>query len=489
MLVITLGLRAQGNGFDMQGLFGQDISGTTRYMGMAGAMAAVGGDVSAASDNPAALGIYRRSEILISMDYQLTQSLSPLSMEKNSVLGHNVRFPDVAWVLHLSNQNGSTHNGIMLRYRRAKTFNSEFSTIGRSLDASQTDLMAWQANGLKTSNLDGVQAYDDSEIGWLSKAGYDAWMIDPDSEDDTQWHSCEGGLADNELTVQESGSLDYLTLGWGLGTKNTFYIGLSVNILSLQHSKRSVYRELFDSQNYYVLDSKCSNSGVGINAQLGVMVRPNDYWRLAAAIESPAAMTIKTTSGGNINSRIYTDETLHTYTSYSSSSPYYTDDIRRTTPMRVVAGTAVQLDAKGLLSVEYDYQHGFEAYMVDEHLLKAGLEVVPKQYLFINMGYACNMYGPHKAGEEAFLPNLNSARLDTDFRHYQPRHYASAGISLRTAHFVLGGAYQFAYQKQNLYAHYDQLMGADDKPCVRPGLDSHICAMTHRLVFTMAFRY
>ena len=44
----------------MQRLAEPDLIGTARYVGLAGAMTAVGGDPTAIQDNPAGLGIYRR---------------------------------------------------------------------------------------------------------------------------------------------------------------------------------------------------------------------------------------------------------------------------------------------------------------------------------------------------------------------------------------------------------------------------------------------
>ncbi len=49
--------------FDAQKLVQGDINGTARYMSMAGAFGALGGDASSIKDNPAGLGIYRSSEI------------------------------------------------------------------------------------------------------------------------------------------------------------------------------------------------------------------------------------------------------------------------------------------------------------------------------------------------------------------------------------------------------------------------------------------
>ena len=45
----------------------RSIMGTARYVGMGGAMTAIGGDPSASLDNPAGLGLYRRWEVLLTM--------------------------------------------------------------------------------------------------------------------------------------------------------------------------------------------------------------------------------------------------------------------------------------------------------------------------------------------------------------------------------------------------------------------------------------
>ena len=42
---------------------GSDLTGTARFVGMGGAMSALGADMSAMSNNPAAIGLYRRSDV------------------------------------------------------------------------------------------------------------------------------------------------------------------------------------------------------------------------------------------------------------------------------------------------------------------------------------------------------------------------------------------------------------------------------------------
>ena len=53
-----------------------DLIGSARYVGMGGALGALGADVSAGASNPAALGLYRRSDASLSFSV-LTQKEKP----------------------------------------------------------------------------------------------------------------------------------------------------------------------------------------------------------------------------------------------------------------------------------------------------------------------------------------------------------------------------------------------------------------------------
>ena len=56
------------------------ILGTARYIGMGGAMSAIGGDPSAVHDNPAGLGLYRRTEVMLTLD----ESMDKTRVEDNN---------------------------------------------------------------------------------------------------------------------------------------------------------------------------------------------------------------------------------------------------------------------------------------------------------------------------------------------------------------------------------------------------------------------
>lgn len=50
----------------------KDLNGTARFVGMGGAMSALGGDISTISTNPAGIGIYRSNDAMVTMGYSIT---------------------------------------------------------------------------------------------------------------------------------------------------------------------------------------------------------------------------------------------------------------------------------------------------------------------------------------------------------------------------------------------------------------------------------
>ena len=50
----------------------EDLSGTARFVGMGGAMSALGGDISTIGTNPAGIGIYRSNDVMLTLGYSLT---------------------------------------------------------------------------------------------------------------------------------------------------------------------------------------------------------------------------------------------------------------------------------------------------------------------------------------------------------------------------------------------------------------------------------
>ena len=472
--------------YDAYTLASRDLIGTTRYVGMGGAMAAIGGDPSAAADNPAGLGLYRRSEMSLTLDYQFG----------NNSLGqkHNKFYcGQASWNFCFlqDRMKGVIANNLMLNYRRLKNFRRDYSMTIRDMAYSQTDVMALKTNGLEEKYLQGDDAWYDSEVGWLSKMGYEAYLINPDTtilSGSPEWLPANIGAVDGSLAVSEAGACDEFAISWGMNISNQWYVGLELGLRSLSYNKSTTYNESFDSGARYVLSAYSGANGVGFVSKIGVLYRPLSWLRLGAAFHAPVPMTVTFRNYGSIQSMLPSPAVPSSVSLTSIENVYSTSAYAQ--PLQAVAGAAFQLSTIGMLSLQYNYQQGVKA--TEEsgtgaaksglgiHSFRVGAEYVVANNWFFNLGYACNLSNPSNFLNSSNSSNLsvpyNSTRLDTERCYLTRTHYISAGVSFRFRYAIAGVAYQCRLMSEALYFHELQ-------PAAEP-----FSSTTHHLTFTLAWR-
>lgn len=458
---------AQISSYDRLTFAEQDLIGTSRYVAMGGAMAAVGGDPSAAGDNPAGLGLYRRSELMISLDYQINKPSSGLLTTRFSCGQASWNFCFLQ-----DRMKGVVANNVMLQYRRVKNFHSDYNLSANDMDFSQTDVIAAKTDGLKETLLQGDAAWNDTEIGWLSKLGYEGYLIDPDSTGNNLWHASNPSSVNGKLHVQQSGSVDEFAIGWGMNISNQWYIGAEMGIRSFVYSKAAYYSEYFSNRGYYNINSFVTASGVGFLSKIGLIWRPASFLRLGAAFHAPVPMAITLQNYANMKAE--------NGTAVSLSTPDNTDSPRSfAQPMRAIGGLAFQLGTYGLLSLEYDYQHDLRKGVLDTHWTKVGLEGVVANNWFFNIGYALRFRSLQKGTwpDPLYEINYNAVRTDTEFANLQRAHYISGGLSFRHRFFVVGAAYQCRLMTENVHFHEDHSTPVP------------LASTTHKIVVTLSWRH
>ena len=455
LLVWSSMAMAQINGFDLKQIADDKIVGSSRYVGLCGAMAAVGGDMSAVKDNPAALGVFRYSEL------SMTLSTDIAGTTNVSVSG-----VDILVSLNRGNLSGVVGHNLMFSYQRRKRFGGAYSLSAKGLKTSQTDLMAAMADGYtydQLANTDG--------IGFLAYAGFDGWLIDTISGGTgRQWGSLEPGNVNAQLQIAESGSVDDYHFNWGMNISHRVYVGAGMHIRSLSYTKETTYSERFESGNSYRLRSGMYVSGIGLGASAGVIWRPLSMIRLGLSLQTPTLTAVNLQHTGDILADI-------------EGKTYGNDNYRHpwqgtiSMPWRAVAGAAWQIGTHGLLSAEYDFAYRHQIGMQAQHMMKVGAEWAITQSCFFNAGYAAQWYGGFVGNVSVNQLAENAQRLDTDQQAFSPKHYAAAGFTYRNRWLMAGIAYQFSRRTTTIWAHQyqNEPMGiVNDK--------------NHKVVITLGFR-
>lgn len=398
---------------DLDRITERGIIGTARYVGFGGAMTAIGGDPSAVHDNPAGLGLYRRFEVLLSLDETIDKTKQVGA--SNTYLRSSFRLPHASLVFSFpsaaTSDQGVQFNNLMLSFRRLQTYNRTY-----------------QASGTDGASLGAL--VDQPSIPWNIP-----FCTLPTNKT-------------NSLSVREAGYLDEFAFDWSMNISNQWYVGAGVRVQSYSLSSNGDYYETFDSINAEgkALDIENETglilSGVSCNLSAGIIYRPVRWLRLGLSMQTPSLGFLRTSTTGTFSAR--TDSVRFSY------APNLSDrDGSFHMPWRSSVSAAFQIGAYGMLALQYDYSHW--ANRDDVHVLKAGLEVIPVMGLYINAGYAYESSFQKTDKTVPFVPGFD--RQDTYYMHPKWAQYASVAVGYRGAFFMIQAAYQYRWQRTNLYAH------------------------------------
>ena len=451
---------------DVQRFAERSTIGSARYVGMGGAMTAIGGDPSAAMVNPAGLGLYRRSEISVSID----ETIDNTQQVGSNDTYQRTRFaaPQISAIWAWGNsqkQRGLVYNNFMFSLNRLANFNRDIVVKGAGMGMVPTICNITNDEGGVSEEFLVNKPWDDVEIGWLSILGYEAYLIDP--IENNKWKPAVD-FTDGSLSISETGTSDQYTISWAGNISNQWYIGIGLNIPTINYTKHTSLREENKQNSSSAeLKSMFHVSGVGVSGSFGLIYRPIQALRIGASLQTPTILSLSRQSTGDMYSTIAGQK----YEVLTPESGVMDIDIA--SPLRTSVSVAGQLGKIGLIAVQYDYAHSSE--MDDIHPLRIGAEAQVTRGLFLNAGYVYE--SSFMKEDPKWLLGYNEIRTDMDYRYTAATQYASAGIGYRSDVVVAQLAYQYGWQTIHQYASEEQ------------ALPFYVDTHTHRIVATLAWRF
>jgi len=460
--------------FDALKLVQTDINGTARYMGMAGAFGALGGDASSIKDNPAGLGIYRKSEFTGTFNFMMQKSTSTWNETKGNDDFYKTGFNNISCV-HASptwnSKNGSTsgllYSNWSFAYNRLKNFNRRSTVKSGPTASSITDYMGYFTNGIAETNLqDANDPYNNTEIPWLSILAYQGYLINPDAEPNT-WASILGkdDKVNSTYTLQENGYIDEYSLGWSGNFSNIFYLGASLNLQAIDYKAVSQYKESFVKGGGLTLENTVYTSGNGLNLNIGAIVRPTNFLRVGLSLHTPTIYNLTDNNYSNLDYNILPDKNgnLSTPTGYNSS-------YQLQNPLQINASAALIIGKKGLISAEYVYSDYTTSKFMDEdgdakkfadenlgmkdmlkavHTIKIGGEFRLTNNFSLRAGFA-NMSAATQNEADKQM-RFNTTRSDTEYFQHNSTNYLTAGFGYHEASWFVDFAYMNKISDETFY--------------------------------------
>ena len=498
--------------YDATAIAQKDLNGTARFVGMGGAMSALGGDISVIGTNPAGIGIYRSNDVMTTFGYSLSNT--EIDNRGTTLSADKARwnFDNIGAVIStkIGNVTPLRYVNFGFNYHKAKSFYRTRRAAGDLGGYTQLDVIATQADGLTPDYWSSGNIFDNNDIGWLSALGWEGYLISPtltDQQTDYRAQDEQGNPlyfdADGELTTSptgadgrpnapaydnydfygniagqhpylrefrsyERGGVDQYDLNVAFNFNDRVYLGLTVGIYDVDYSKYSLYNEDSEGEGGggYMLESHNNISGSGVDVKFGVILRPFEYspLRVGLAVHTPVFYNL-TYSTSAILTSDYTDQVIDTY-NYVDGDMWYDFNLR--TPWVINASLGYTVGSSLALGAEYEYadysnmdftyaEGGAMDFLNDEagfclkgvHTLRLGAELKPVPAFSLRAGY--NFTTSAYKGDAFKALALNSLTTDTDFANLKSAHTVTLGLGYHTGSFYADLAYKLDTYKSDFY--------------------------------------
>ncbi|MCM1483203.1 MAG: outer membrane protein transport protein [Muribaculaceae bacterium] len=492
---------------DLYQMSAYDLRGTARFMSMGGAFGALGGDLSTLNQNPAGIGVYRKSEIGVTLDIDMQKAKSTTMsnvMDQNQTKVYCNNFGYIGSIYTGSETMPYFQWGAS--YNRAASFDRRYSGKFGSMNGSLSNYIAGYttAENWPVSSLTGTDGnYFSYSAPWMSILGYNSFMINPvgvGSDYNGLWRN--GTTGESSFSVEEKGYVDEYELNFGGNVRDVVYWGIGFGITDITYTKSTYYTEdmlnaqipaqrpatagdapddIVDGQvidgvtvgaGGFGLASAKRITGSGFNFKAGVIVRPINELRLGFAIHTPTYYNLTETALAEVDYG-------YGYTSGPAKADYTgtPEDYvqwKSRTPWRMIISAACVIGARGLISVDYEYrpyqtmlakdnsgytytdlQTDVKSYYKAANILRVGAEYRLTSNLSVRAGYVYESTPTTTEVSDSRIPvytsNPDDSGLNPSYSLDNSSQYITCGVGYRYKNFYADAAYVHKHRESTFH--------------------------------------
>lgn len=460
------------------------LYGTARYVGMGGAMGALGADISTMSWNPAGIGLMRRT------DFSLSAGASWDQKGTATVKRGNGNFDQFGAVFSLPlSDKGLRMVNFGFNYQKKIDFNNSFEVKGKLNGLSQMDQMCYVLNRWGSHDDNGDRY---PSLAALAANFYDKEYTFLSYDEDKQRYSNDYSGESYGYMQHTWGGLNTYDFNISGNVDDRFFWGATFSFDQLRYRSSTEYYEESQSPlstpaapiygDYSAYSDQAVN-GFGLSAKFGVIARPieDNPFRFALVLETPTKYALRTNTSFQLE-----DQIVGTSTDVDVTDLYYGHPFRYAlaSPMKLRLGVGSTIQDYLAFDVDYEFANtrntrmGYfrENYRDDEaslfqsdndaemnnltkanfkntHTLRLGLEGKLTQQFAIRAGYNF-VSSPNKSAihySQMFDSQALNNSTNTCFMRMKPTNIITLGLGYRWKHVYLDAAYKVSSQKADFH--------------------------------------
>lgn len=484
-LALSLPVMAQET-YENANIATKDLNGTARYVGMGGAMDALGADLSTMSSNPAGIGLFRRSTIAATAGFMSQQDAEKFDFGNTS----HVTFDQIGFV-YSSPSGKSSYINIGFNYHKSRDFNYILKASNALNGASQNKLsylkqadeLFYPEGTLDDANVNGYDSHGNdastfSQVDYLYYNGLLTREIEEGGKTVLDFNPYDATAFNMDRASK--GYIGQYDFNFSGNINDRVYLGVTFGVYDVHYKGYSEYTESLSGGNVTLADER-TITGSGFDVKAGIIVRPieNSPFRIGLSVSSPTFYDLTTEN----RSRLDNGSPYGEYDGVHSSEAY---DFKFNTPWKfglslghtvgnyLALGASYEyadyssIDSRIIDGDGYDWwtDSYYESSSSDKEMndatsyslkgvstIKLGAEYKPVPELAIRLGYnyVSPMYNENGYKDGSVWSPGTWYSSTTDYTNWKSTNRITCGVGYQIDKFNIDLAYQYSAQNGDFY--------------------------------------
>lgn len=505
MMFGTLPMAAQET-YENANIATQDLNGTARYVGMGGAMDALGADISTIGTNPAGIGLFRKSQVNASFGFVSQSDVSNSSFVNKT----NMSFDQVGIVL-TTRTNSRSYLNVAFNYHKSRNFDQILEASGRLQNASQNKLSYIKGyNGLfelKTNN-NGMLVADEGTFSQVDYLHYNTVLPDGD---ELTYINCD----QYDMNRSSNGYIGEYDFNISGNINNRVYLGFTFGIHDVHYNSYVDYLESAAGGFSSNLVDERRITGTGFDFKAGIIVRPveESSFRFGLSVASPIFYDLESANSTSLMTNDGNRTSISEVYEFRMNTPWkFGVSLGHTIDNMLAIGAGYEyadyatIDNRYKDGGYYDEWDGWhdtsssdhvmnadtKANLKGVHTFKVGAELKPDANMAIRLGYnyVSAAYKTDAYRDQSLNTDGVYYSSTTDYTNWKDTHRITCGFGYQINKFNIDLAYQFSSTNGEHYPFMSYYAGANE-----PAENDNIADMTkvsnkrHQLLLTLGYRF
>ena len=514
-------------------LMNDDLNGTARYVGMGGAMEALGADISTIGTNPAGIGLFRHSSISTSLGVVSQQDAT-----KFDDLGKtNFSFDQVGFV-YTTRMDTKSFINVAFNYHKTRNFDQILSAAN-SLRGASLNKVGYAKYTKDNVNNGGynLDFNSDGDLMGFENSSPDAYRANTFTQVDYLYMNAfnldfdETGEAFISFNDGDSYNFDRSHRGWigdfdfniSGNINDRVYLGLTAGIRSVNYEGNSEYAENLlyvtpGTTGRTLLTDHRTIEGTGFDLKAGIIFRPVEYspFRVGLSISTPTWYELESS---NYTTLRYDWENAMT-TNWSEGKNGETYKFKMYTPWKFDVSLGHTIGSMLALGATYEYadysatdirvNDGYDYYgntdsysdkvmndQTDRALkgvstFKVGAELKPDPAFAVRAGY--NYVSPMYSDDGMRDATINSIGVmyssTNDYVNWKSTNRITCGLGYKTGGWNIDLAYQYSQTNGTFYPFQpNTTFNEDGVHETNVPLSTEVSNKRHQVLLTLGYTF